>query len=48
MGCSTTSSVPEGNKVLVVVGPSGVGKDTVMQKVFDKHPKIFKKGVNHT
>ena len=21
---------------------------TVMQKVFDKHPKIFKKGVTHT
>ena len=37
-----------GNKVLVVVGPSGVGKDTLMQKVFDKHPDIFKKGVTHT
>ena len=39
---------PEINKVLVVVGPSGVGKDTVMQKVFDKHPGYFKKGVTHT
>ena len=38
----------KGNKVLVVVGPSGVGKDTLMQKVFDKHPDIFKKGVTHT
>ena len=28
---------PEINKVLVVVGPSGVGKDTVMQKVFEKN-----------
>ena len=37
-----------GNKVLVVVGPSGVGKDTLMQKVFDKHPGVFKKGVTHT
>ena len=36
------------NKVLVVVGPSGVGKDTVMQKVFEKHPGNFKKGVTHT
>ena len=36
------------NKVLVVVGPSGVGKDTVMQKVFEKHPGHFKKGVTHT
>ena len=39
---------PEINKVLVVVGPSGVGKDTVMQKVFEKHPGYFKKGVTHT
>ena len=35
-------------KVLVIVGPSGVGKDTVMQKVFEKHPGYFKKGVTHT
>ena len=39
---------PEANKVLVVVGPSGAGKDTVMQKVFEKHPDYFKKGVTHT
>ena len=48
MGCSTTATTPEVNKVLVVVGPSGVGKDTLMQKVFDKHPGKFKKGVTHT
>ena len=36
------------NKVLVVVGPSGVGKDTLMQKVFDKYPGHFKKGVTNT
>ena len=42
------SSKTEKNKVLVVVGPSGVGKDTVMQKVFDKYPSHFKKGVTHT
>ena len=56
MGCETSGSIgtekndqrPEQNKVLVVVGPSGVGKDTLMQKVFDKHPSIFKKGVTHT
>jgi len=39
---------PTNNKVLVIVGPSGVGKDTVMQKVFDKYPSKFKKGVTHT
>jgi guanylate kinase len=38
----------KGNKVLVVVGPSGVGKDTLMQRIFDKYPNIFKKGVTHT
>ena len=36
------------NKVLVVVGPSGVGKDTLMQRVFEKYPGHFKKGVTHT
>ena len=39
---------PEINKVLVIVGPSGVGKDTVMQKIFEKYPEHFKKGVTHT
>ena len=51
MGCigAAGSETVEGvNKVLVVVGPSGVGKDTLMQKVFDNHPNVFKKGVTHT
>ena len=56
MRCQTSYSVgtdkndqrPEKNKVLVVVGPSGVGKDTLIQKVFDEYPNIFKKGVTHT
>ena len=55
MGCGSTNSVQNEqnqdstkNKVLVVVGPSGVGKDTLMQKVFDKHPNVFRKGVTHT
>ena len=36
------------NKVLVIVGPSGVEKDTIMEKVFKKHPDQFKKCVTHT
>ena len=36
------------NKILIISGPSGVGKDTLMQKVFEKHPGFFKKGVTHT
>ena len=48
MGCSIDAAIQAVNKVLVVVGPSGVGKDTLMQKVFDKHPGKFKKGVTHT
>ena len=56
MGCENSNSTnieengqrKKGNKVLVVVGPSGVGKDTLMQKVFDNHPDSFRKGVTHT
>ena len=36
------------NKLLVVVGPSGVGKDTVMLKLLEKFPNKFKKGTTHT
>ena len=55
MGCVPSNSnsqqiFKEGanKKVLVVVGPSGVGKDTVMQKIFEKYPNSFKKGTTHT
>ena len=36
------------NKVLVISGPSGVGKDTLMQKILEKYPDKFKKGVTNT
>lgn len=53
MGCSnfskdaTKEEAPK-NKVLVVVGPSGVGKDTLMNKLFERHPNNFQKAVTHT
>ena len=34
------------NKILIIVGPSGVGKDTLMQKVFEIHPGFFTKRSN--
>lgn len=36
------------NKVLVIVGPSGVGKDTLMEQIVNKYPNLFHKGVTHT
>ena len=48
MDCQANNNEEKLNKILVVVGPSGVGKDTVMQKIFDKYPGFFKKGVTHT
>ena len=38
----------EKNKILVIVGPSGVGKDTLMQIIFEKYPNVLTKGVTHT
>ena len=48
MDCKTENKEEKINKILIVVGPSGVGKDTIMKKVFEKHPGTFKKGVTHT
>ena len=36
------------NKPLMILGPSGVGKDTYMQLLISKYPKIFKKCVSCT
>ena len=36
------------NKPLMILGPSGVGKDTFMQMIIDKYPEIFTKCVSCT
>ena len=36
------------NKPLIIIGPSGVGKDTFMQAIINKYPKIFTKCVSCT
>ena len=36
------------NKPLMIIGPSGVGKDTFMQKIILKYPNIFLKCVSCT
>ena len=36
------------NKPLMIIGPSGVGKDTFTQKIINKYPNIFIKCVSST
>ena len=40
--------ISEEMKILVIVGPSGVGKDTLMNKILDKYTDKFKKAVSYT
>ena len=40
--------ISEEKKILVIVGPSGVGKDTLMNKILDKYSDKFKKVVSYT
>lgn len=36
------------SKIIVISGPSGVGKGTLIQKLFDAHPDTFAFTVSHT
>ena len=40
--------ISEEKKILVIVGTSGVGKDTLMNKILDKYSDKFKKVVSYT
>ena len=40
--------ISEEKKILVIVGTSGVGKDTLMNKILEKYSDKFKKAVSYT
>ncbi|BCS23765.1 guanylate kinase [Aspergillus puulaauensis] len=41
-------SSPQDRRPIVISGPSGVGKGTLIQKLFDNHPGTFGFTVSHT
>ncbi|KAG5191176.1 guanylate kinase [Tribonema minus] len=48
-GCFAVGGRPvEGHKPLVICGPSGVGKGTIIKRLFDKYPSHLGFSVSHT
>ncbi|NET00567.1 MAG: guanylate kinase [Sphaerospermopsis sp. SIO1G1] len=38
---ATTQEIPALGKLIVLTGPSGVGKGTLMQKLLERHPELY-------
>ncbi|KAK5627768.1 hypothetical protein RRF57_003483 [Xylaria bambusicola] len=45
---TATESSPRNRWPIIISGPSGVGKGTLVQKLFDAHPGVFTFTVSHT
>lgn len=45
---NNTIIAPPDRRPIVISGPSGVGKGTLSQKLFDTHPNVFTLTVSHT
>jgi len=45
---SIVPEISEEMKILVIVGPSGVGKDTLMNKILEKYSGKFTKAISYT
>ncbi|KAI1400508.1 guanylate kinase [Hypoxylon fuscum] len=39
---------PQDRRPIIISGPSGVGKGTLIQRLFDAHPAVFTTTVSHT
>lgn len=44
----SSSTQPTDRRPLVICGPSGVGKGTLIQMLFQRHPDTFTLSVSHT
>jgi guanylate kinase len=39
--CATTKEIPLSGKLIVLTGPSGVGKGTLMRSLLQRHPELY-------